>query len=1313
MIATIADILKEHRGQFGSHVLFLGSGALLQPMRRTPEELLLAAARRWARDSGVAVPDSPETGAEEALLGLFAEEVADPAERCRLLRRELAEAKPAEGHIRLAGLIKGEYFGTIFSTSYDGMLELALENQRLLAGEEYLRVVLPGASTEEVELAVRESSRIALIKLFGDLESKALPVTLEERRRSLQPVSHVLREQSRARCVFVGFTERDLPVLEHIATTGRPVHWVSQRVPLGDRETLDELKLHTPEELPWHEYRPEAVRLLDARGSLANLLCREEGSFDAFFAELHERLIRRRRRRRQEPRSQITLLPGGPYRFLEHFDTKHADLFFGRESEVEALSELIPNVRSLVVFGPSGVGKTSLLKAGLMPALRDEEAPVGRRMLPVYCRGLEDPLADIRLALSEALEEAGVALEAEPEPTSLLDLLNAAAEAAPYPLLLLLDQFEEYHVRLGAPMRRAFLDQLAEAIQSARDDVHFLIAVREDFLGSLFELSQQAPDLYRNLYKLGRLDKAAAEGAVIKPAARFEKHFDSDLPEAIIEDLYLDGVLPAELQIVCDRLYAGLSRNQRLISLKLYEQLGGAHAIIADCIDHALAQIPRRDRQLARAILRQLITAHETRATLTVEHIASAAKADEDTVGRVLARLEDLRLVRGVGGEGEQCYELVHEYIANEITGWLSRDELRTKDVQELLARELNSWRKFHLLMHPDELRLVHERRHALRMSRDELALVIRSVARHDFEVDYWFGRVGELEDRLVPFLQSLLEDEHPQSRRLAVEALAGVQQSEAVLALIGALDDPDTEVRRAAQSALAPRDRELVALLEEGGRRLRARAAYALGQVGGRRARDALIAALEDPHPSVRECAAQALQQMPSVDATGALLRRFNDREPPPWSVAEVLGRSGDQKEIIERLVRRAPRSRESAQAHYVLGRTYLGAKRADLAEHELEAAAQLARDDEGQSLVAQARQELASTKGRGQDATWGMFRCDAPHRGSRESGPEPPLAEAWRFRTRDFVASSPALADGAVFCGARDQSLYCLEAETGDLRWRLATRGRVESSPAVDGSRVYVGSHDGGVYCLDANTGRTLWRADLGQPVRSSCNVAEGLVVVGCWDKAVHALHADTGERAWRHATDGEVYASPAISSGVIAIGSWDRCFRALDLHSGELLWRHETQGEIYSSAAVAEGAVVFGCDDGQVYALDLESGRPRWQHATGGRVRSSPAIGKGLVFVGSQDGCLYALSLADGELRWRARTDEEIVSSPALAGDIVYVASRDGALYAVDARTGESAWSRKTPYGIVSSPAAAEGRLVIGMEYYHIVAFVSAEG
>ncbi len=1314
MLASLADILKQERGGLGRHVLFLGSGLRLQPMRRTAGEALAEAARRWA-DEQSAWSELRDREDEAALLALFAERVA-PAERCRMLRPFLAGAKPAEGHFRLARLVAEEYFDTIFTTGFDGVLERALESQHLLAGEDYIRAVVPGIAPDELRLALEQSSRIVLVKLGGDLEGRALPVTSSEWDDNLSPVADLVRQRSRALCILVGFSPRDRPVLDLIAPNGRPVYWASPQVPLGDRETFDELRLHSPEEVPHHEYWPEVAGLLEARHSAQNVIVRGEGEFDAFFAELYDRLIRRRRRSsRLQGKTDLMVLPGGPYRFLEPFDRKHADLFFGREVEVEQLKGLVAEHRHLVLFGRSGVGKTSLLRAGLMPTLvGEDDGDDSERFLPVYCRALVDPVAELKQAIVNALDERDLILSETSPEASLVDPIRVASEASPVPLVILLDQFEELHVRLGGAARESFLDALADAMEGAPPTVRFVLAIREDFLGQLYDLAGRVPDLYHHLYRLTCLGREDADAAIVKPASQFDIRVDAELAEAIIEDLYLDGVLPGELQIVCDRVYGTLRRHQRLMALKHYEQLGRAEKIIGGLVDDTLGQLAWRDRSLARAVLKELVTGHETRAIGSVERLAAAAGTDEAQVERLLAGLEDLRLVRHATTPDGRYYELVHEYIASQVTGWLSQSESRTRDVQELLGRELNNWRKFGLLMHEDKLPLIHERREALRMSRDELALVMRSAAAADFEVEYWFGRIEELRDRAYELLDDLLADPAAGTRRHAVDALARLEGPPALQRLARALEDGDTNVRAAARGHLERRERELVESLRHDDGATRRVAAQGLGQLDGRRARAELMAALDDPDPGVRGAVAEALQQMPSPDATSELLRRFDRREPPSWSVAEVLGRSGDQREILDTLARRAPRAVDSAQAHYVLGRTYMVALRPELAERELAAAAQLAQDAEGRSLVAAAQRELDATRHAAADRglTWGMFRRDAARSGCDPAAFGLPIEERWRFRTGDFVASSPAVADGLAYCGARDGNLYCLDAETGVLRWRYTTGGRVESSPCVHGSRVFVGSHDGSVYAFDARSGRRLWERRLGGPVRSSCNATGELVLVASWDGVLRALQAEDGADIWSFAVGSEIYASPAVGDGRVALGTWDANCYALELDTGREIWRYATEGEISSSTALAGGLVVYGSDDGHVYALKEDTGDLVWRRETGGRVRCSPAVDGTAAYVGSQDGLLRCLHVEDGRELWRATTHEEIVSSPAVAGDWVLFASRDGALYAAATADGEIAWSAKTPYGIVSSPAVSQGRVYIGMDYYHICAFGKAQ-
>ncbi len=81
-------------------------------------------------------------------------------------------------------------------------------------------------------------------------------------------------------------------------------------------------------------------------------------------------------------------------------------------------------------------------------------------------------------------------------------------------------------------------------------------------------------------------------------------------------------------------------------------------------------------------------------------------------------------------------------------------------------------------------------------------------------------------------------------------------------------------------------------------------------------------------------------------------------------------------------------------------------------------------------------------------------------------------------------------------------------------------------------------------------------------------------------------------------------------------------------------------------------------------------------------------------------------------DGALVWQHETEDEILASPAIAGDIVYVASKDGALYALNLEDGAEQWRYSTSYAIFSSPATAEQMVVLGMQYYDVVAFVGTE-
>ena len=106
------------------------------------------------------------------------------------------------------------------------------------------------------------------------------------------------------------------------------------------------------------------------------------------------------------------------------------------------------------------------------------------------------------------------------------------------------------------------------------------------------------------------------------------------------------------------------------------------------------------------------------------------------------------------------------------------------------------------------------------------------------------------------------------------------------------------------------------------------------------------------------------------------------------------------------------------------------------------------------------------------------------------------------------DSYYSSPAVADGRVVFGGRDDRIHCLETESGKEVWTFRTLGDVDSSPVICGNRVVVGCEDGRLYMVNLSDGSKVWSFEIGQAVSSSPAVAGEMVVVGCDDGYVYAF-------------------------------------------------------------------------------------------------------------------------------------------------------------------------------------------------------------
>ena len=216
----------------------------------------------------------------------------------------------------------------------------------------------------------------------------------------------------------------------------------------------------------------------------------------------------------------------------------------------------------------------------------------------------------------------------------------------------------------------------------------------------------------------------------------------------------------------------------------------------------------------------------------------------------------------------------------------------------------------------------------------------------------------------------------------------------------------------------------------------------------------------------------------------------------------------------------------------------------------------------------------------------------------------------ERWRFRTGGRVYASPAIAAGTVYAADQAGSVFALALTSGRQVWRFETEGTrlnsadwgfdrttVQSSPAVAGGTVYVGARDGFLYAIDRATGTQRWRHDHKVSwVNSSPAVSDGLVYAGTSDgRFIQAVDTATGTERWRANAQSTVWASPAVDSTLVYVGEGDGTMYALDKTTGKEAWRYRVGHRLFSSPLVHDGRLYFGSDDGGVYAVNAARAEP----------------------------------------------------------------------------------------------------------------------
>jgi Novel STAND NTPase 1 len=400
-------------------------------------------------------------------------------------------------------------------------------------------------------------------------------------------------------------------------------------------------------------------------------------------------------------------------------------LFRGRAQEADTVLHSILSTNLFLLYAESGLGKTSLLNAGVMHELR------ARAHWPVSVR-LNDPSKSPVQCIRELIEAAAAS---DPDVDLIVERAgdadggtdNAAGAGTLWDLLasmevwrnnelqqpvVILDQFEElFTLDWDDEARLGFIEQFGEVVRGHRSDavaavdaappeVRFVIVIREDALGELEALAADVPQIMRNRFRLGPLDPQQAEAAVLEPARLDDERLQSqrfEYTEAaareILDFLRADtqrgssrlaaAVDPSQLQIVCQYVEQAILPG-KVAALGAGEvaqidasDLGGRDGldrILSDFYRRTIESLPTSDQRSARNLCEDgLINRSGRRLSLEQDEIV----AGFDVRPATLQALVDGRLLRADPRVGSVYYELSHDTLVGPIRAY--RDEQRAQ----------------------------------------------------------------------------------------------------------------------------------------------------------------------------------------------------------------------------------------------------------------------------------------------------------------------------------------------------------------------------------------------------------------------------------------------------------------------------------------------------------------------------------------------------------------------------------------------------------------------------------------------------------
>ena len=381
-----------------------------------------------------------------------------------------------------------------------------------------------------------------------------------------------------------------------------------------------------------------------------------------------------------------------PYRGLRAFDEEHSEFFFGREADVQRLVERLKATHFLAVLGPSGSGKSSVVRAGLLPALRKGALPASEawpvRVFTPGARPLTQLAANVvRLPPYPPAAKTLDELSADERALHLASAVALGDRPQAELVVWVVDQFEEVFTLCRDEAERAqFIANLlyAAAVPGGRSTI--VITMRADFYQKCATYPELSARVAAQQVLISPLSTRGLRQAIAEPAWRVGLEFESGLVETILGDV---GGQPGSLPLLEHALLELWERRRgRMLTLEAYRETGGVGGAIAKRADALFESFDAEQQSIVRGVMLRLTQPGEgtedTRRRATLHELITRP-GEAEKVREVVTALADARLVTtgGDAGDGSEVVDVSHEALIRgwpRLRGWVEEDRqgLRT-----------------------------------------------------------------------------------------------------------------------------------------------------------------------------------------------------------------------------------------------------------------------------------------------------------------------------------------------------------------------------------------------------------------------------------------------------------------------------------------------------------------------------------------------------------------------------------------------------------------------------------------------------------